>query len=216
MLFLVNPDDTKELDTLRALNVWHVVVPWQNGPRDYAMKMNYGVKMTSSDWILLGADDIKFHPGWWRAATQKHIETGALVIGTNDLCNPHVLRGKHATHALVHRDYVARGTVDSPDKLLHDGYFHNSVDDEFCETAQARGEWAFARDAIVEHRHPVFDRTIRRDTTYRKGLQFAVRDKLLCNERRSLWDPKAPPLTQLQRKRLHRARPMPVAYWPER
>ncbi len=217
LLFLANPEDSAEIAELRAHGCWYDVVPWQNGPRDFARKQNRGVQMTSSDWILLGADDLRFHRGWFRAAVDVHIETGRLVIGTNDMVNPLVKAGKHATHPLVHRDYVKLGTIDNPDELLHSGYAHNSVDVEFCETAIAREQFAFAAHARVEHMHPTFDRTIRRDETYRKGMRHAIEDKRLVIKRRRLWNPTAAAeLSGVRRRVAVKPRPAPKATWPDR
>ncbi len=218
LLFLANPEDSAELDELYTRGCWVVEVPWQNRPRDYSLKMNYGVRSTTSDWILLGADDLRFHPGWFRAAVNVHIQTGCLVIGTNDTVNPLVKAGKHATHPLIHRDYVPFGTIDNPDELLCSLYCHNSVDVEFCETAIARDQFAFARDSIVAHQHPTFDRTIKRDQTYRKGMQHAVADKQLFYQRRRLWNPHAETqfaVTARNRVRV-KQRPAPKATWPDR
>ncbi len=222
MLFLASPGDGAEIAELDRLGVWHVVVPWPNGPHDYVLKQLYGIAMTQSDWILLAADDVRFHPGWFRAAVNVHIATGKLVVGTNDMANHLVMAGKHATHPLVHRDYVRRGTIDNPDEVLHRGYCHNSVDVEFCETAIARDEFAFARDSVVEHLHPTFNRQIKRDRTYIQGLQFAVKDRQLFLSRRPLWDPSAPKVSKRarvrynQKGRVVKARPDPSSYWPER
>ncbi len=213
LLFLVNPGDRRELDELRARNLEHIVVPWKNGPRDYVRKMNYGIRETVDDWILLAADDLRFHPGWFRAALNAHIVTGKLVVGTNDMVNPRVTAGLHATHPLFHRDYVKFGTVDDPKVVLHEGYSHNSVDVEFCETAMSRGQWVFARDSLVEHRHPTFDRTVRRDSTYVKGMRHALEDRRLCNARRRLWNPN-PPIQERVRPWLRPARPAPISHWP--
>ncbi len=216
MMFLVNTDDEREIAELRARNVWFEIVPWPNAPHDYPLKMNWGVKHTSSDWILLGADDIVFHPGWFRAAVNAHIRTGKLVIGTNDMVNPLVTAGKHATHPLVHRDYLKFGTIDNPDVLLHPGYHHNSCDVELVETAISRDQFAFAHDSLVEHMHPTFRREVARDDTYRKGIAYASRDRQLCQKRRRLWNPDAP-RPQPERRTLSRhRRPSPASYWPPR
>ncbi len=214
MLFLVNTDDPLEIAELEKRGLWHIVVPWGNGPRDYVRKMNLGIARTDSDWILLAADDLRFHKGWFRAALNKHIETGCLVIGTNDMANPTVMRGDHATHPLVHRDYVQRGTIDNPDEMLHSGYCHNSVDCEFIETAKVRGQFAHARGSLVEHLHPTFRRTVKRDKTYQLGMEYALRDKHLFRQRTRLWDPTAPIVRQTLGSR--RRRPEPTGVWPVR
>ncbi len=213
MLFLVNVDDTAEIKALRELALWHIVVPWGNGPRDYVRKMLWGVARTTSDWILLAADDLRFHKGWFRAALNVHIASGCLVIGTNDMANPTVMRGDHATHPLVHREYVKYGTIDNPDELLHSGYCHNSVDCEFVETAKARGQFAHARGSLVEHIHPTFRRTVKRDSTYQKGMEYALRDKQLFRRRRKLWDPSAPVVREPV---MTRRRVKPISTWPVR
>ena len=41
-----------------------VIVDWQAGPGDYAKKMNRGLELTSDPFLLLAADDLRFHPGW--------------------------------------------------------------------------------------------------------------------------------------------------------
>ncbi len=212
MLFLVNTDDPLEISELENRGLWHIVVPWGNGPRDWPRKMNFGIARTDSEWVFLAADDVRFQRGWFRAALNVHIRTGKLVIGTNDTVNPTVLRGVHATHPLIHRDYVERGTIDNPSEVLHSGYCHNAVDVEFCETAQARDEWAFAERSIVAHLHPTFNRKIKRDSTYQKGMEFALRDRQLYKRRRHLWDPDAPKV----RESLRRERLEPVSTWPVR
>jgi hypothetical protein len=77
--------------------------------------------------------------------------------------------GRHATHSLVHADYRECGTLDEPWKLLHEGYWHNFVDDELVGTAMLRGTFAMAGDAHVEHLHPNW-RKAADDETYRRGM----------------------------------------------
>ena len=123
---------------------------------DYARKINLGYRISKEPLIFMGATDIKFHPGWLENAAQ-HIGGGVEVVGTNDLGNPRVIRGQHSTHTLVTRHYVKRyGTVDEPNKVLHEGYPHEYVDDEFIQTAKCRDAFAMALDSIVEHLHPTW------------------------------------------------------------
>jgi hypothetical protein len=165
----------------------------------YARKVNQAADAIMADWYLTGADDLRFHPGWLRAAIDRHAKTGALVIGTNDLHNPSVVRGMYATHLLVHRDYMARGTWDEPGKILHEGYHHNCVDTELVETAKVRGTYAFARESHIEHLHPIF-KGAPDDSTYRLGRAHHAEDKALLRERRKMWT-----RTPADRRRLHSA-----------
>lgn len=186
LLFLCSPGDEAEIAELTRLGQWHVVVSWAPGHGDFALKINAGASMTNSEWVFVGADDLRFHPGWFAACLRTHAATGALVIGTNDLGNPKVKRGQHATHWLVHRDYLTQGTIDEPGKLLHDGYQHNCVDIEAIETAIWRRTWAFAADAQVEHLHPLW-RKGTHDATYALGQREHLADLNLLRERGHLW-----------------------------
>lgn len=199
--FLISPGDDAELEAVRAAlgppavftpgSAW--LVDWEPGPGDYARKINYGadlaVKRAGAKFVFLGADDLVFHPGWIERALATHMETGACVVGTNDLGNRTVMAGLHATHSLVHADYLDCGTIDEPDsgKLLHEGYDHNECDVEFVGTAIARQTWAMALDSIVEHAHPFWAKG-EHDATYEKGQLHAEDDRLLRESRRRLWE----------------------------
>ncbi len=164
ILFVCSRDDIAQIEACRQTGA--VVVLSDDGR--YAPKINQAAVFphsnTPSEWVFLGADDLTFHPSWDEAA----LAVGSLVVGTNDLGNPTVMSGKHATHSLVARDYITEGTFDEPGKLLHEGYEHNFVDNEFIATAKARGVWAFAFDSHVEHNHP-FWRKGQDDDIYKKG-----------------------------------------------
>lgn len=149
VVFIASPDDTEVI----------AAIEWANGspPRivdgNYAAKINDAVRNTSEPLLFLAADDLHFHPGWLPAAAA-HLSDTVGVVGTNDLCNGRVIAGEHSTHSLVARWYTKLGTIDEPDRLLHEGYLHEWVDDEFVQTAQHRGAYAHAHDSVVEHLHP--------------------------------------------------------------
>ncbi len=184
--FVCSPDDLAEREALHAVDAPFLIVPWQPAAGDYARKINYATDVDQCDWYFTGADDLRFHPGWLTECLKLHAHTGRQVIGTNDMHNPSVVRGMYATHSLVHREYVERGTVDQPGKLLHEGYSHNCCDTEMVETAKARGQFAFAHMAHVEHLHPIF-RGAPDDATYAKGREHHRADKVILAERRKLW-----------------------------
>lgn len=151
VLFIASPGDEAELAALEAASA-----EWIEVEGNYARKVNAGIEATTEDYLFTGADDLEFRAGWYEEAQGVARSSCAAVVGTNDLCNPRVISGDHATHFLVARWYVERyGTVDEAGKLLHEGYPHEYVDNELIETAQARGLYAHAPDAIVEHLHPM-------------------------------------------------------------
>ena len=181
-LFLPTPGDNPELEALRLAGA-----QFQEYAGNYAAKINAGIEATDEPLIFTGADDLAFHAGWLEAALEVMDETGAGVVGTQDRCNPRVIAGLHATHFLVAREYVERhGTIDEPGKLLHEGYAHEYVDDELIGTARARGQYAFAAEAVVEHLHPLVKKAPV-DATYRLGRSRSGEGRALFRRRRRLW-----------------------------
>ena len=185
-LFIASEDDYAEIAEIERVGARRFEVPGPRAPGDYALKINVGAMLSDADWFFVGADDLHFHPGWLDACLRLHEATGALVIGTNDLGNPMVRRGLHATHSLVHRSYLEQGTIDEPGKLLHEGYDHNCVDVEFTETAIFRQKWAFAHEAVVEHLHWLWKKASS-DATYTLGQSAYQADQALLRSRWPLW-----------------------------
>jgi glycosyltransferase involved in cell wall biosynthesis len=187
VLFLCSPGDNEEMLACIETGADVDIVGWESGPGDWAKKINHGFTVTSSDFCLLAADDLRFHPDWDVEALRVAEETGAGVIGTNDLGNATVMRGLHSTHPLVRRSYVEeQGTIDEPGKCLHEGYAHQWVDNELIRTAQMRGQWAFAKKSHVEHLHPLWKKG-KMDATYEKALSTPKEDHALFMQRQHLW-----------------------------
>lgn len=109
------------------------------------------------------------------------------MVGTNDGSNPRTASGRHSTHTAVTRDYVDRlGTADEPGKVLHEGYWHEYVDDEFVWTAKARRVWAHAADSHVEHLHPNWGKRPADASDAKQPERFA-QGRALFDSRRPLW-----------------------------
>jgi hypothetical protein len=152
VLFLVTPNDAEVISELTRLGQEQHTVPRR--PRgDYARKINTGYRISREPWIFTGAIDLRFHPGWFEAAIAKMSDTIG-VVGTNDMGNPMVIAGLHATHFLVARWYANIGTIDEPCSIFCEQYAHEFVDNELIATARHRGAYAHAGDALVEHMHP--------------------------------------------------------------
>jgi hypothetical protein len=185
-VFLVSPGDEAELKIIQKAKVEHFVMEQNPTQGDYAKKINLGFFMTDDPFVFMGADDLIFYPGWAERAIAKWYETGACVIGTNDLGNQRVMEGRHSTHTLVHRGYGDCGTCDEEGVLLHEGYWHQFVDDEFVGTAMARGVYTHAEDSIVEHLHPHWGKAPE-DDTYRLSMKHFNEDRNYFNRRAPLW-----------------------------
>lgn len=195
ILFLCTQFDVDEINAVAETDADRSIVLWDAGPGDWAKKINQGYRLTSYPFMLLGADDLRFHPRWDTEALHVAEVTGAGVIGTNDLGNATVMRGLHSTHPLVRRSYIdEQGTIDEPGKVLHEGYHHQWVDNELIQTAQMRDQWAFAKASHVEHMHPFWPvkgqpgvKKGKMDATYEKALSTSSEDHQIFQQRRLLW-----------------------------
>jgi hypothetical protein len=187
--FLCTPGDDEQLAVVDKTGKPFLTMPEPAGPGDYARKINLGFAVTRAPYVLCGADDLRFHPGWDTALLQVAEEFDVGVVSTNDLGNGAVMAGRHATHPLVARCYIDRlgGYVDGPGSVYFEGYDHQWVDVELVETAKARGCFAPCLDSRVEHLHPLW-RKGAMDATYRKGQARGAADRALFESRRHLWE----------------------------
>ena len=151
----------------------------------FASKVNAGYEFTTEPWLFVTGDDVRFHPGWLdHAQAVANTGRGVEVVGTNDLGNPRVLRGEHATHMLIRRSYVDEhgASWDGPKVVCHEGYRHWFVDDEIVTAARQRGVFGFAPASVVEHLHPLWGKG-EPDEVYELGQQWQDADRALFLER---------------------------------
>lgn len=195
VLFVCSPSDQVMIDACRASgrDVHVMAQDWREG--DYARKINTALTVSDEPFILTGADDLHFHPGWLRAGLRRFDDPKVGVVGTNDLGSRRVMAGEHATHFLVRRTYaLEQGTIDEPGKIFHEGYWHEFVDDEVVGTARHRDAWAMALDSHVEHLHPDWGKAPTDPMYARSGRRqqagyrlFARRQHLWQTERVRSW-----------------------------
>jgi hypothetical protein len=188
LLFIASREDTEEIDALNEHTDMYLVHPDKRGRGDWAKKINHGYRQTSAPWMLLGADDIHFRPGWDSCLRRAAGRSGKRVLGTSDL-NPNSNPvGIYSPHPLVARSYAdERGVVDRKRQVVCEEYHHNYPDRELAATAISRDEWLYVPDAVIEHLHPGWTDTPN-DHTYRIGAQHGQRDYRLHQRRHKLWD----------------------------
>jgi hypothetical protein len=160
-------------------------------PGTFSEKVNMGYKTLNekfSDrprkpWVFIVGDDVRFHAGWLDHA-QAVGGDEFHVVGTNDLGNPKVIAGDHATHFLVRRSYIDEvgASWDGPGVLAHEGYRHWFVDDEIITAAKQRGVWAMSLGSVVEHLHPAWGKAAS-DDIYKLGTKDSDKDRLLFEKR---------------------------------
>lgn len=153
----------------------------------FSQKVNYGFNKVTPKrpWAFIVGDDVMFHPGWLDHAQHVAKMYGALVVGTNDLGNPRVLAGDHATHLLLNRKYVEQvgASWDGPGTIAHEGYRHWFVDDEIVGVAKQRRVWQMALGSYVEHMHPYWGKG-EPDEVYELGQSEAEKDKATFTQRK--------------------------------
>jgi glycosyltransferase involved in cell wall biosynthesis len=187
LLFIATAGDWDEIAAIEEAGAEYLTVP--PTPRgDYARKINAGYAATSEPFLFLGADDLRFHPGWLSAGLALFADDRIGVVGTQDLAPTERARtGQHATHSLVRRTYVDEcGTIDRRGLVLHPGYWHEYVDDELIATARARGAFAFAEHSVVEHLHPSWGKAPT-DELYQQQRRRMSHGRALFARRRRLW-----------------------------
>ena len=150
----------------------------------FAEKVNAAHGQSSNPWVLLVGDDVRFRPGWLDSAQDIARRYEVSVVGTNDLANPRVMRGEHATHPLIRRDYIDEvgASWDGPGVICHEGYRHWFVDDEIITAAKQRRQFQAALASEVEHFHPMVGKAVK-DDVYEVGSRFAEQDRKLFQKR---------------------------------
>jgi len=179
--FIIEEHDTATAEAIEAIQGNKII---NKRSPSYAGAINTAVKETKEPYLLMAADDLVFTKGWAEPLLELSKTFG--FVGTNDLHNPDVLNGSHATHYLVTREYAELGTIDDPDSLLHEGYIHNYTDTEAVATAKFRGQYTPCLESVIEHLHWIWG-LANQDETYDKGTRTVGLDKTLFESRLHLW-----------------------------
>lgn len=189
LIFVVSATDQDQFAACKATGADIIESEWVPGPGDFARKINKGLRETTEPFLFQAADDVEFTAGWDDEVLRVAEDTGAGVVGTNDDANPLVKAGKHATHSLIRRTYAddPGASFDGPGTVFSERYGHQYVDNELYGLAVSRGQWAFAVKSVVRHRHPIFDRSVKRDTTYELGDSTRHQDFKLFRLRQRQW-----------------------------
>lgn len=162
--------DASDRETIRAWNSCYATTLISDRGYTFAQKANYGYEHTSEPYLFVCGDDVEFHAGWYDQALHVMKREQVGLVGTNDLGNPRVMSGEHATHPLIARAYIDEhgASWDGPKVLAHEGYGHCFVDNEWTWAARQRGQFGFALASIVEHKHPYWGKA-KKDNTYKRG-----------------------------------------------
>lgn len=184
VVFVCSPGDDEARDACIASEADTIVVEWEPGRADFAMKVNRAFRDTEEEWIFQGATDLRFHQEWASRALRTGEARRVGVVGTNDLGNPLVKRGTHSTHTLFSRAYIDQhgGTFDNSGVVFSEHYQHQFVDTEFIQTAILRKQFAPCIRSVVEHLHPHWNKG-EMDETYEKATRDFREDAKIYNNR---------------------------------
>lgn len=179
--FIPVVDDNEHRGILEnnGVDCTHAVVQ----PGRFPVKLNAGYQHTTAPWVQFVGDDCRFHVGWLDHSQHVADLYKAKVVGSNDLANLRVMRGEHATHWMIARDYIetSGASWDGPGVLAHEGYKHWFVDDEIVLKAQTEGVFQMALGAVIEHQHPIAGYPT--DKVYKKNDQHKERDAIRFRKR---------------------------------
>ena len=172
--------DQPSIDEIRRLG-GNVIIDEGGDEGSYAKRINRLYQETTEPYILLGADDLSFRPGWFPAA-RRAVDQLDGVVAINDLHNP------AGVHFLLTRNYIETmgGCVNEPGVILHDGYRHAYCDDELRATATARGRFGYAHESIIEHLHPGAGKS-QTDHVYQIGAASMQQGRAVFMSRSHLW-----------------------------
>jgi glycosyltransferase involved in cell wall biosynthesis len=145
---------------------------------------NRGFWATTADWIVIGQDDFTWHVGWLQEATRVQKETNAMVVGFSDGYRT----DKHSVAWLIYRPYaMSEGLcIGFPNVIFNPHYKKNFSDNELNDTAKLRGVFAYAENAVLEHLHPSFGKSLD-DSTYQHLEPYFEQDFALYKSRQHLW-----------------------------
>lgn len=196
IIFVVEADDRPSIEAAeeasRALFPY-VQVLINGRARNYAGACNHAYLNTRHGYLFSGADDLNFCQGWdnWAVSEMRFGVVGhesIYVVGTQDLLNPYVQAGTHATHSLVDRRYLDQqgGVAGERGTWLFEGYDHQYTDAEFIDTARHRGVFAPCLNSVVEHVHFLTGKSAH-DETYARAYAHLDEDAELYYSRLHLW-----------------------------
>jgi len=186
---LCRPDALKALgQSIPRLAGWHnleVVVEHDSleQRRGAPKTLKAAVARTSGNFILFLGDDCRPTKNFVRQALEcafKNFRDGFGLVGLND----GIWQGEVATHWLASKDLLP--LLDG--EFFHTGYHHVGCDNELTARCKKLGRYAWAREAKIEHDHPVKIGWDKIDESHRLAYSRVEEDRALLQDRASQLD----------------------------
>lgn len=136
---------------------------------------NAGVRATGEPLFVVANDDVIFHPGWDVRALERMVPP-IKVVGINQG------NGVTTCFSLVDRSYI----TEHGGEFYYPGYLSQFCDTEVADLARARGVWADAPDALIEHCHWTLGKA-EIDENYQQAIDSVAHDRQVYADRSHLW-----------------------------
>lgn len=142
-------DSIQELEAMRAEGLTNF--RWVlSGARNCNEAINIGFRASTEPFFTFSGDDVEFVAPWLETLLEvfeksPEVQVSATWDGLFET-------GKSLY--IMRREYIEKfGTIDCPGEVVHGKYAHCWVDNEFLETAEARGVFQYCRESLVQHHH---------------------------------------------------------------
>lgn len=133
---------------------------------------NLGIAAAREPYVLVTNDDVWFYADW---------DTNALAKMTADIAVVGINQGNGRCDCFFLIDH---SYIEQHGDFFFDGYRSQYCDTEAADIAKARGVYAEAPDALIEHRHWTFGKSAL-DENYRLAIASASGDQETYERRRA-------------------------------
>lgn len=184
LIFVLDHADRESREAVRSAEFCRYILCDGSLP----VKTNAGYRASNDEFVLPTADDVWFRAGWFEAVLAEFENPAVHVVGTDDT-TPSTASREFATMPVIRSSYIEDpGAVwNEPGIVFWEGYHHNAVELETCGLAQHRDCWAWAEDAVIEHRHPDWGTRELDDTDWKGNRQERDLDRARFEARQTEW-----------------------------
>lgn len=181
--FVVEDNDTDSINEVnRLIEKGYPVVCVKSDKRNCNKAINVGFNASTEPFFGFCGDDCVFKPNW-AEELMKVFEDPKIQV----TCSWDGLYDGGKSFYCMRRNYILNfGTIDEPGKVIHEGYGHTWVDNEFLETAIHRGVFHYCPQSEVKHCHYVL-MNLEEDATVRHLKASDHGDDKLYESRKHLF-----------------------------
>lgn len=172
--FVISPDDKESLDEVERIGASYFCTPGT-----YVHCINFATRETVEEFVLCGADDIEFMPGWEKELLEMADKNPEKMIfgGTDSWKISKTML--HISHPMVRRNYIK---VD----LYYPGYAHYMCDIELIQRGLGEDVVMIADKTLIEHHHAVKEN--KEDSTSEHVSKVTAADRFVYERRKGMFE----------------------------